>query len=303
MIGIYFKVIRRIMDTAILDCVRKYKMTREEVLVRIANQIDSTSAEHRKPIPNIQYADPFCRLGYVYRHAAAQASLFEWVIGASADIKKLMESRSQGSLHICSMGGGPGTELLGVSKGLLVSEELSLSKIEFNIIDGVQAWAENWQQLANAVNDEFQARGITRFGIDKSFLSFDVLEASSYENYPSYFGQADLVVCNYLFSENKTKVVESREMWNTLRQVTPNDCVYVVIDRNESNPQFVNTVRELFESVFGKSVEVNYFNRALDSSEEANDLGQELLSTLKFPRLKFSLNGRPTAFWFTVKQG
>ena len=100
--------------------------------------------------------------------------------------------------------------------------------------------------------------GIEPPTIAPMFLPFDVLDSASYRNLVAQFKKIDIVVFNYLFSENKTKLEEAQQALEHLAQITPNDCAFVVIDRLENNPQFTNEVVRLFESAFG--VEIGFSN-------------------------------------------
>lgn len=54
---------------------------------------------------------------------------------------------------MCAVGGGPGTELLGLAKYLLRKPGFP-KRIAFTLLDSVPQWAETWQQLADAVEEE-----------------------------------------------------------------------------------------------------------------------------------------------------
>src|SRR5258707_11394015 len=94
-------------------------MVISEVLAKIRAHIDCTAKEHQKDEPEIQYEDALCRLGYLYRHATANATLFELVLGESGELRAAVRQSVEQRINICTVGGGPGTELLGLAKFLL----------------------------------------------------------------------------------------------------------------------------------------------------------------------------------------
>ena len=192
-------------------------------------------------------------------HAAANATLVERVMRKSEVFRLKISNASEGVLRICSMGGGPGTELLGLAKYLLHQPLLiPPRKISFTVIDNVTEWADTWEQLADATEQELRfacdQNGIELPTVANNFLTYDVFDSSSYQNHLVQFRKFDVVIFNYLFSENKTKLDQAREAIGELARVIGHECVVVVIDRREHNASFTNDVVRIFESAFGIEV-------------------------------------------------
>ena len=297
----YIRVIRQIIDNAVGEYAADFQMAREAVLREIRSHINATSDAYFKQgqDPDITYTDPLCRLGYLYRHGPAQATLFERVVGQSPDLQGVLQAHHDDVLSICSIGGGPGTELLGQAKYLTKEPRYAPKEIEFTVIDRVQEWQETWLQLADEVKRVLVAEEIN---LSKTFLHFDGMADSSYQNFPFQFKRADIVVCNCLFSENKSKIKDSKDMLGALSQKTPDKCNYVVIDRFERHTGFINDVCTMFESVFGKQINADTLGWVLDPDEQIDDMG-DLRPILGDPRVNFRNNrGEPTMFWFVTKQ-
>ena len=207
-------------------------------------------------------------------------------------------------LTVCSLGGGPGTELLGLTKFLSRQAKKVPPRIEFTVLDNVNHWAETWKQLAKAAERTFEAQfGKGQVIVEQNFLKDDALDPSTYIGYPSFFKEVNLVVCNYLFSENQTKLDEAGQAISNLAHIVSDGCIFVVIDRLEQNTNFVKKVEELFQSLFGQ-VQVQHLAGIMDPDEQVSELGDELREKLEYPRLKFRTRhyGSPTAFWFTVQK-
>ena len=306
----YIELVRRVIEDAVALHVVETQQTSEEVLREISEHIDATSREYRRDEPEISYGDPLCRLGYLYMNAAANATLFEKVIGASIDLRCIIDSSGQNTLNVCSLGGGPGTELLGLAKHLLRFPDIvPPRKITFTVIDNVLEWAETWHQLADAVEEEFRSSfgqdDIEPPAIAPTFLPLDVLNPSSYQKFAYQFKKVDVVVFNYLFSENKTRLASAKPALEQLARITSDECIFVVIDRLERDLRFTNELVDLFASVFG--VEINYHKMGgtLDGDEQTSEMGVMFTSTLKrTPRVKFftDMYKDPTVFWFVVKR-
>lgn len=312
----YIDLIRRVLEQAVDSYATASGMTVSDVLTAIRKHIDATANEHQKDEPDIKYKDPLCRLGYLYRHATANATLFELVLRESGELRSIIRQSTDKRLNMCAVGGGPGTELLGLAKYLLrnrsfISKLLRRpgfpKKITFTLLDSVPQWAETWQQLADAVEAELQqatqeSGSKTCPSIVPAFLPLDVLRAESYNSYAYQFGSSQVIIFNYLFSENKTRLTEAKAAVTRLHAMAPKGCVFVVIDRLENNPTFKDDVVAIFKEIFKKDVSVHTFNGTLDHDEQTSAMGELFNKTLGFPRVKFftEINRAPTVFWFTA---
>ena len=202
----YFEIVRRVVEEAVELHAASSQKSSDEVLAEIGGHIVETSSEHRQAEPQIQYEEPLCRLGYLYMHGAAHATLFEKAIQNSTVLRLKIENASQGVLKICSMGGGPGTELMGLAKYLVKKSILTPPrKISFTVIDNVYAWADTWTQLAEATEGELRS-SLNRNGmgwpvVSDKFLPYDAFDSSSYRLHSVQFRDLDVMVFNYLFSE------------------------------------------------------------------------------------------------------
>lgn len=302
----YIELVRRVLEEAVKSHAENTKDSVNAVLARIRQHIDDTASEHRKIEPDIDYDDPLCRLGYLYRHAPAGATLFELVIRNSREVREKINAADKGVLRVCAVGGGPGTELLGIAKYLLCARTIVPRKIEFTVLDKVPYWAETWQQIAQAVEDELRSSisgvRVEPPTIAQSFLPLDVLKPAEYRNYAFQFRKADVVVFNYRFSENKTRLKTAAKAVEHLANTAPCGCVFVVIDRLEHNLKFTNDVVWLFTDAFISDIEVNEYDGTLDHDEQTSNMGEMLTAALGHPRVKFFTEGRrlPTVFWFAV---
>ena len=304
----YIELIRQVVETGASDFAALNGETVPEVLKKIRGHIDHTSEEHQKSEPNIDYADPLCRLGYLFRHGAANATLFERVLDMADEVWPRKASENPQTVSVCALGGGPGTELLGIAKYLKSHRRRIPSKISFALLDNVPQWAETWQQISQRVSEELSSSIDSSLAqppvIAPSFIPLDVVDATSYKDYAYMFREADIVVCNYLFSENKTQLKKASGAVQHLSKVTPPSCAFVVIDRCEYQAGFLEEVVGIFDSVFEKDIRVMKQGGILDANEQATDFGDDLLKALGYPRIRFRTAGvgNPTVFWFVAKR-
>ena len=305
----YFRLLRPVIEDAIASHVSNTGLSQDAVFGQIYNHMTETSAQYKEDKPRINYGDPLCRIGYLHRHAAANAALFEKVLSLSDEASLILRQSAQETLNVISMGGGPGTELLGLVKYyLLRPTKFPPRKINFTVIDSVMHWSETWTQLSEATEDELRSilaeDDVEPTAIPAKFLPFDIFDQSQYQALAGQFKPANLIVFNYIFSENKTRLDEARQAMEELAKLTSDDCLFVVIDRLEGNRQFNDEVAEMFGSVFGKSITYHPIGGSLDTSEDKAELGELLLEKLKWPRLTYrtGLAGQDSVFWFEVKR-
>jgi hypothetical protein len=302
----YIDLIKRILEEAVETYAAASGMAVSEVLGKIREHIDATAKEHQKDEPGILYNDPLCRLGYLYRHATANATLFEWVLRDSGELRTVIRHSVGNRLNMCAVGGGPGTELLGLAKFLMLRSSGYPKKIMFTVLDSVPQWAETWQQLADAVEDELQraTKDVSAAcpSIAPAFLPLDVLKAESYRSYAYQFSNSHVIVFNYLFSENKTRLEDAKGAVARLYEMAPKGCVLVVIDRLERGTTFQSDVVGIFTNLLKKDFKVHEFSGSLDSDEQTKNMGELLYNTLGNPRVKFftDIFRYPTVFWLVV---
>lgn len=304
----YVELVRDIILQAIERHVKHSGLTRDQVLQQIREHILNTSDEYWNDVPMIAYDQPLCRLAYLYMNAPANATLFERVLSRSANVQTKLSSPDQDVLNICSLGGGPGTELLGLTKFYL--QQLKLPpprKIGFTVVDNIKQWSDTWSALGEAAEKEMASSLDPDLGepptIAAMFWPCDVFDHNEIDHMEYHLERADIVVFNYLFSENKTRLLDAKPALTKLKQLTAPGCCFVVIDRLEQNRQFRSDVVHLFEDVFGVSIQHATITGTLDSDEQVREMGDMLMNTLDMtPRITFrtKVTRQPTVFWFVV---
>ena len=238
----YFETIKKILDRSIASYGCREKMPTAQIDKEIARHIRETRPKYWKPNPDINYDNPLCRLGYIYTYAGANATLFEKTISRSEQLQALLRERIAGNVNICAVGGGPGTELLGLTKYLLV-KKLVVSEIKFIVLDLVHEWSETWEYLANESQNILRKNLPTPSVIHKSFHPINVVDPASYKSYAWLFEKANLMVFNYLISENKISMPSFVGALSEMVRRAPVGCYFIVIDNLERKPAFRQNVK------------------------------------------------------------
>ena len=302
----YFEVVKNVLDYVIAHHAAATGRPEDAVCADIAAHIDSTSAEHLKDIPAINYSDPLCRLGYLYMHTAANATVFEWIIRQANGLGRWVEVRAGDRLSICSVGGGPGTEMLGLVKFFETASALP-RRIDFTVLDAVPQWFETWNLLAREAETYLAARaaalGVSPPVVNPRFVPLDAMDASSFSPYASAFDEVDIVVVNYLLSENKTRLADFHKALMAMVQRSRSTTVFLFLDRQEQKDdgKFQKEVLWVVQNSGLNYLANLTWNRAIDRDERAANLGAYLSKFPRHPRVKFFVETQdrtrlPTAF-------
>src|ERR1044071_3633684 len=146
----YFELARDIIEANLNGIAAQRGLTRESALEEIKQHLANNTVEWRSGRqPNIPYNDPLCRMAYLYGIAAANASQIEDVFSQSIDLEEYIDrvQSEKGHVEICSFGGGPGTELLGLAKWAELRGSSQQLVLDFLVLDKVNEWLDSWQAI------------------------------------------------------------------------------------------------------------------------------------------------------------
>jgi hypothetical protein len=265
---LYFKIVREVLDKSIEAYARTKGLPVSNIDAQISDHIQATSSEHQNPDPNIDYNDPLCRLGYLFTHVGANATLFEKTIIKSSSLSSFISGKSDQKVALCTVGGGPGTELLGLTKYLLVSEIVP-SEVAFTVLDRVPEWGESWEFLADASQNLLKNSLGKCPVIQRGFYPMDAVNPQSYTDYAWLFERVDIIIFNYLISENKVRLNEFEQTLSLMTQKVKEGCIFVVIDRLERQTSFREDMTELFKRSDLETLDELKISGVMDDNESA----------------------------------
>jgi SAM-dependent methyltransferase len=159
---------------------------------QIAQALNELSSEYQKltheQAPPIAYGGNARRFAYIYRYAAAHADYVAQLIHKSTALKALL---SGGSVKLACLGGGPGSDLLGVLK-YLAGQELEGFKLKCSVFDKEGSWLDSWSDIVKQENLPCE--------IDLEFKQIDVTEAENWGNEKELL-TFDLLIFSFFLSE------------------------------------------------------------------------------------------------------
>jgi len=169
----------------------------------------------------IGYRDPLIRFAYIYAYVTSHANLVYSTIQDNENLGNIFDRER---VNVACIGGGPGSDFLGILKYLLVNQKSPF--VRFDICDKERAWAESWHDVDAKVDAPFR--------ISTSYLSLDVTKPDDWKTYQRYF-QSDVFTMIYFMSEVYTCRDLADEYFNNLFSQAKLDSFFLFIDNNSPN--------------------------------------------------------------------
>ncbi|MEP6543515.1 hypothetical protein NDI47_15185 [Microcoleus vaginatus GB1-A2] len=178
-------------------------------------------------------------------------------------------------VKVACIGGGPGSDFLGILKYLMTNKKSPT--IKFQLCDREKSWGESWSDVEDKVED-------LEFRISTSYMPLDVTKRDDWESHIKYF-QSDLFTMIYFMSEVFSLRDSAEEYFAHLFNEAKIGSLFLFIDNNSSD--FYNWLDELAENhkIDILSSKETYLKVPFD--EEKSDLGQYLT---KFSPPKLTAN-------------
>jgi|GEM_PF-1342624 len=313
--SMYFKAIKNILDDATDSYSQDMGQSIDSICAKMGEHLQEMAKQHYEDDPVIAYNDPLCRLAYLYKHVAANATLFERALTHIDATNKVLKARAGKKLRVCSIGGGPGSELLGLVKFLVRTakpKKFMPERIEFTIFDLVPQWGESWGQLANQaesiLKEEGKSGSFDAPLIAHNFYPLDITKKKSYSDFAWLLKTMDLVIFNYVISENLESLDDIAAALKLIAKKSDDDAALVFVDRKEYSNRINDWLLTVLPSAGFMLTESPIFEKGTLDSEDQVDkhLGDYPKKIGQTPRTKFwrqTPQGRiPTAFYLAAQK-
>lgn len=167
-----------------------------ERLEYLSTSYGRLNSPKRKPI---DYSDAATRFAYVYRYVAAHGDYIVQVL-------EMLRNHTGGNVfaddiaRISCLGGGPGSDIVGVLKYLSEYEgNEPVKKAICYLLDKEQAWADTWTELDQPLDLDVT--------LNTNFQRLDVTDPESWASQRKFL-KADLFTLSYFISEVYTLDVD-----------------------------------------------------------------------------------------------
>ena len=232
---------------------------------QIESAMNYFSEEYPKLIEgvNIDYHAPAARFAYVYGYVTAHTSFIRKTIKACMPVYSKFGNTGTERLKITCLGGGPGTDLLGVIK--FMKTEGFLNPITFYLVDREASWSDSWSDISDKTD-------LDGFSMNINFLELDVEKTEDWIKTEKYLS-ADIFISCYFFSELHRIREKADDYFRLIISKMPSGSHFIFIDNN--NKAFT----EPFLKIAGENglTEIPVNVRAqTDTDEEKAVLGKYL---------------------------
>lgn len=206
----------------------------------------------------VDYSDITTRFAYIYIYVTCHANLVYQVMRASPELTELFNNEK---VNVTCVGGGPGSEILGILK--YISRENKTPFVRFTLFDKESGWAECWNDVDEKLTSQVH--------ISTFYQAFDVTKPDTWSIYDKYL-KADLFSMIYFMSEINSLRNSADAFFSNFFEKAKPGALFLYIDNN--NVQFY----EWFDSlVKTHSLSVlqskEFFTQITDYDEEKRDLG------------------------------
>jgi len=206
----------------------------------------------------IDYSNPATRFAYIYRYTVAHADYIMQIIMQNIQMKtELCNLFKQNTVKVASIGGGPGSDLLGILKYMIQAK--ASATLDCHLFDKEDAWRNSWDNIKNVVAK--QVRGQVDMKVDfhmkVAFQQINVEDKATWKD----FLQFDLFTLSYFVSEVWKRRDKAAPFFNHFMSQMKQGSMLIYIDNGD----------DLFFNWFDKIADNNYLKRVL--SEDYYSLG------------------------------
>lgn len=270
-----FEVIKKVLDTlyARLDPNSRDKE------IRTCLNVLSEGYKNLKNENKIMYNTDAMKFAYIYMYVTCHANLVYKRVLDSKPIKNLFKLDK---VNVTSLGGGPGSDFLGILKYLLeIKKTIKLRSIFF---DKESTWSDCWSSIDDHLEDSDIKTNII-------VNSFDVTDLETWKSYHTYL-DADLFTLTYFISEvtwaynhENTDIKNSTvAFFENLLNRTKKGSLILFIDNDNEAFNWFNLLIE--KSQLYKLLDKKAFPTTTPRDEEKQALGEYLTKFGITPKLE-----------------
>lgn len=221
----------------------------------------------------INHSDLVSRFAYIYSYVTSHANIVSQIIG---ETRLLQELFNQEIVNIACLGGGPGSDFLGILKYLAASNQTP--KIKCSLYDKETGWGECWGDVDDKVDSSLQLRTY--------FHTVDVTKQETWKHY-SKFLSSDLFTMIFFLSEVSSIKSQAEPFFlNVFRNARPGSLLLFV---DNSSRIFQDWFDEMAQAAnLDIIIRAQKDDRIYDRAEQTADLGV-YLDKFRSPRLKADL--------------
>lgn len=270
-----FQLVNKVLDQLRRDVTDQYG---EESIARIKARFGELTAAYGRlwdpTFPAIDYAPADTRYAYVYTYVASHADwVYQALCATSEHVGDVLVEKDR--LIVSCLGGGPGSELVGLVQYLSERHSDKLKMVSAYLCDREQAWADCWTEIGAEVEADFN--------LHVNFQPLDVTKEESWSKQKKFLS-ADLFLCIFFASEIARLGNQSMPFWNDLNRNAKTGALMVVIDNNSDH--FKLFIADAIIRDAWVTVDQRAWDFRPSRNEEKSDLGEHFKEFERHPRMK-----------------
>lgn len=171
---------------------------------------------------SINYSDPITRFAYMYRYVASHAYATYALLGGTSQLHDLFEKRE---ISVSCLGGGPGSDLLGILK--YVNKNKKMVALKCRVYDREERWRESLSSVCNQLSS---------CHIFPTFRPLDITEYDAQNKYPELL-DSDLFTMSFFISELYSKKEQTQSFFATLFKKAKTHSWFIFLDNSSDYPR------------------------------------------------------------------
>ena len=216
-----FEVIKTVLDELYNEMAGTDTQKDDLIHERLAYLSDAYKDLTRSDRPAVEYRDPVTRFAYIYKYVTSHANIVYDLLGEHKPLQALFKRES---VDVTCVGGGPGSDFLGILKYMQAVG--AKSALKCYLFDGEPAWGESWADVDQKVSG-------CEFRISTIFQVFDVTIPDTYEIHRKCL-KADLFTVIYFVSEVYRQRQEARAFFDNLFSSAESGSLLLFVDNARS---------------------------------------------------------------------
>ncbi|BEU96218.1 hypothetical protein ACDW_19230 [Acidovorax sp. DW039] len=227
-----FKLVKSVLDD--LDGIISKKYGSDATKI-IQNRLQTLSGEYnaltstlRNPI---DYADPVTRFAYVFSYVGAHSSYIKQHLVSCEDLR--MRITQDLPLRITCVGGGPGSEMLGLLQACVDLKRQSALTVW--LLDREESWSETWAEIDTRLESDFK--------LSSNFRQSDVTSYRTFENLQKAFS-SDIFIMSFFMSEIYSFREQAEPFFVQMINDMPSGSLVLYIDN--SSDEFTSYAESVF---------------------------------------------------------
>ena len=253
------QLIKLVLDDAYSSISAKTEAAKDKL---IKAELETLSSEYAKLTTTtakaIDYSDPIKRFAYIFKYTVAHADYIMQIIKNEEALRRLIKASS---VEVACLGGGPGSDLLGILKYMMAAA-IQDTCITCYIFDKERAWGDSWSDVARVLKAPFNVYPV--------FQQMDVTDPTTWKSY-SKFLRADLFTLSYFVSEVWKIKAKAEPFFDHCMSQMKKGSVILFVDNNDS--RFVNWFDQMAARNNLQTIRAACSNLAFSNDEEKTDLG------------------------------